>query len=108
MKIAANGLRINVRDRGRGEPSLVFLHYWGGSSRTWDEVIDQKERVIEDSLRGAAAAKHAWPTQAMLEDIRSGGTGDPAICFQALMRKSRAGGSPGEWPANVWQLIPGS
>ena len=191
MKIAANGIQINVRDRGRGEPNLVFLHYWGGSSRTWSEVIDQladqhrcmafdtrgwgesdapaqgygisdlandaqsvinalelkryvivghsmggktaqllasrrpaglvalvlvapsppsptvlpkeqreallhaydthesvahvrdhiltaapltdtqKERVIEDSLRGAPAAKQAWPTQAMLEDIRS-------------------------------------
>jgi 3-oxoadipate enol-lactonase len=31
----------------------------------------QKERVIEDSLRGAPAAKQAWPTDAMLEDIRS-------------------------------------
>ncbi len=191
MKIAANGIQINVRDRGRGEPNLVFLHYWGGSSRTWSEVIDQladqhrsiafdhrgwgesdapaqgygisdlandaqsvinaleltryvivghsmggktaqllasrrpaglaglvlvapsppsptvlpgdqrdallhaydsresvayvrdhiltalpltdvqKERVIEDSLRGAAAARQAWPTQAMFEDIRS-------------------------------------
>ena len=191
MKIAANGIQINLRDRGRGEPNLVFLHYWGGSSRTWDDVIDQladqhrsialdhrgwgesdapaqgygisdlandaqnvisalelkryvivghsmggktaqllasrrpaglaglvlvapsppgptvlpndqreallhaydsresiayvrdyiltalpltdaqKERVIEDSLRGAPAAKQAWPTQAMLEDIRA-------------------------------------
>jgi len=31
----------------------------------------QKERVVEDSLRGARAARRAWPTQAMLEDIRS-------------------------------------
>jgi pimeloyl-ACP methyl ester carboxylesterase len=31
----------------------------------------QKQRVIEDSLRGAPAAKQAWPNQAMLEDIRS-------------------------------------
>ena len=31
----------------------------------------QKERVIEDSLRGGAAAKHAWPNQIMLEDIRA-------------------------------------
>ena len=31
----------------------------------------QKERVVEDSLRGAPAARRAWPTQAMLEDIRS-------------------------------------
>jgi 3-oxoadipate enol-lactonase len=191
MKIAVNGIQINIRERGRGEPNLVLLHYWGGSSRTWEEVIEhladqhraialdhrgwgesdapargysiadlandaqavidalelkryvvvghsmggktaqllasrrpagllglvlvapsppsptvlpdeqreallhvydsresiayardhiitalplteaQKERVIEDSLRGAPAAKQAWPTQAMLEDIRS-------------------------------------
>ena len=191
MKIAANGIRINIRERGRGDPSLVFLHYWGGSSRTWEEVINalagqhrciaidhrgwgesdapaegysiadlandaqsvitalelrrylivghsmggkvaqllasrqpsglvglvlvapsppvptvlpeeqrqallhaydsresiayvrdhiltalplteaQRERVIEDSLRGSAAAKHTWPTRAMMEDIRS-------------------------------------
>jgi pimeloyl-ACP methyl ester carboxylesterase len=191
VRITANGIQINVLDRGRGEPNLVFLHYWGGSSRTWTEVIDQlatrhrsialdhrgwgesdapaqgygisdlakdaqgvitalklsrylivghsmggkvaqllasrrptglaglvlvapsppgptvlsdeqreallhaydsresvayvrdsiltalpltdvqKQRVMEDSLRGAPAAKRAWPTQAMLEDIRS-------------------------------------
>jgi pimeloyl-ACP methyl ester carboxylesterase len=39
MKIEANGIGINVRDQGHGEPSLVFLHYWGGSSRTWRDVI---------------------------------------------------------------------
>jgi len=190
MKIEANGIRINVRDQGRGSPALVFLHYWGGSCRTWEEVIArlpdyrsvaidhrgwgesdapsngyaiadladdaqaviaaldlqnyvlvghsmggktaqllasrrpsglvglvlvapsppsptilpeeqrdaqlhaydtpesvafvrdhiltartlsdaQKERVVEDSLRGARAAKLAWPTQAIQEDIRS-------------------------------------
>ena len=32
---------MNVRDQGQGEPALVFLHYWGGSSRTWDLVIDR-------------------------------------------------------------------
>jgi pimeloyl-ACP methyl ester carboxylesterase len=31
----------------------------------------QKERVIVDSLRGAPAAKRAWPTEALPEDIRS-------------------------------------
>ena len=39
MRISVNGIHINVRDRGTGEPSLVFLHYWGGSSRTWTEVV---------------------------------------------------------------------
>src|SRR6266478_4136923 len=40
MRIDVDGIQINVRDRGTGKPSLVFLHYWGGSSRTRTEVID--------------------------------------------------------------------
>lgn len=47
MKVKANGIEINVgvqgcaRDSARGNvnPTLVFLHYWGGSSRTWEQVI---------------------------------------------------------------------
>jgi len=39
MKIASNDVQIHVADQGSGNPALVFLHYWGGSSRTWDDVI---------------------------------------------------------------------
>jgi 3-oxoadipate enol-lactonase len=42
MKIDSNGVDIHVKELGFGhadKPALVFLHYWGGSSRTWDEVI---------------------------------------------------------------------
>jgi pimeloyl-ACP methyl ester carboxylesterase len=39
MNIASNGIRIHVDEQGRGDLSLVFLHYWGGSSRTWGRVI---------------------------------------------------------------------
>ncbi|MEX6507214.1 alpha/beta fold hydrolase [Jiella sp. M17.18] len=35
MKIASNGMSLHVDEQGAGELSLVFLHYWGGSSRTW-------------------------------------------------------------------------
>jgi pimeloyl-ACP methyl ester carboxylesterase len=38
MKVASNGLKLHVEERGAGELSLVFLHYWGGSSRTWKHV----------------------------------------------------------------------
>lgn len=30
-----NDVDLNVIDTGSGAPALVFLHYWGGSSRTW-------------------------------------------------------------------------
>jgi pimeloyl-ACP methyl ester carboxylesterase len=38
MKVAANGLTLHVEEQGNGDLSLVFLHYWGGSSRTWRHV----------------------------------------------------------------------
>jgi pimeloyl-ACP methyl ester carboxylesterase len=40
MKIASNGIRIHVEERGSGDLPLVFLHYWGGSSRTWRHVTE--------------------------------------------------------------------
>lgn len=38
MKIATNGVNIHVEEQGSGNPSLMFLHYYGGSSRTWYHV----------------------------------------------------------------------
>lgn len=32
---------LQVIDRGRGAPTLVFLHYFAGSSASWDGVIDR-------------------------------------------------------------------
>lgn len=39
MKIATNGIAIHVEEQGAGAPSLVFLHYYGGSSRSWKHVV---------------------------------------------------------------------
>ena len=44
MKIASNGLAIHVEELGDGDLSLVFLHYWGGSSRTWKHVTARLAR----------------------------------------------------------------
>lgn len=32
---------IEVRRRGGGGPTLVFVHYWGGSAGTWDAVVER-------------------------------------------------------------------
>jgi pimeloyl-ACP methyl ester carboxylesterase len=37
--IKTTGATIQVEMAGAGDPALAFLHYWGGSSRTWQEVI---------------------------------------------------------------------
>ena len=56
MRISANGITINADVRGLAEPALVFLHYWGGSSRTWDRVIrhlDGNHRTVALDSRGS-------------------------------------------------------
>ena len=40
-RIRVNGIELAMRDQGSGSPALVFLHYWGGSSRTWHMVTGQ-------------------------------------------------------------------
>jgi pimeloyl-ACP methyl ester carboxylesterase len=42
--INTNGAAIQVAEVGDGDPALVFLHYWGGSSRTWHDLIDRLGR----------------------------------------------------------------
>ena len=55
-KPRVNGIHLNVRDQGRGEPSLLFLHYWGWSSRTWDLVIDR----LKNDFRCIAYDHRGW------------------------------------------------
>jgi pimeloyl-ACP methyl ester carboxylesterase len=38
MKVISNGITLHVEQEGMGDPALVFLHYYGGSSRTWAHV----------------------------------------------------------------------
>ncbi len=56
MKIASNGIALHVEDRGSGAPSLVFLHYWGGSSRTWRHVAD----LLSAEFRTVAVDQRGW------------------------------------------------
>jgi pimeloyl-ACP methyl ester carboxylesterase len=48
-------LEICAEERGEGSPALVFIHYWGGSRRTWSAVIERlrhRFRCIAVDLRG--------------------------------------------------------
>ena len=56
MKIASNGIRIHAEEQGRGDLSLVFLHYWGGSSRTWRKLI----AALPNSLHTVAIDHRGW------------------------------------------------
>ncbi|MBC6436317.1 alpha/beta hydrolase [Nostoc sp. HG1] len=37
--------QLNVLEQGEGSPSLVFLHYFAGSSESWSEVIIQLQKT---------------------------------------------------------------
>ena len=75
MLISIGETRLNVLDTGAGESALVFLHYWGGSARTWRSVID----VLQGSYRCIAYDQRGWgcsdaPASGYeLEDLASDG-----------------------------------
>lgn len=56
MKIVSNGIALHVEQRGAGSPALVFLHYWGGSSRTWRHVID----ALAPEFRTVTIDQRGW------------------------------------------------
>jgi len=56
MKIGSNGVELHVEQRGSGAPALVFLHYWGGSSRTWRYVVE----ALESDFRTIAIDQRGW------------------------------------------------
>jgi pimeloyl-ACP methyl ester carboxylesterase len=49
-------IAINVEDSGTGDPTLVFLHYWGGTSRTWFSVISD----LKPDYRCVAYDSRGW------------------------------------------------
>jgi pimeloyl-ACP methyl ester carboxylesterase len=53
MKV--QGLSIHVEQHGSTAPAIIFLHYWGGTSRAWSRVAAQlqgKFRTIAYDARG--------------------------------------------------------
>lgn len=38
MQRQVQGINLHVEEQGSGQPAIVFLHYWGGTSRTWSQV----------------------------------------------------------------------
>jgi pimeloyl-ACP methyl ester carboxylesterase len=82
MKIKIGTLSLNVLESGAGEPTLLFLHYWGGSARTWNRVIEQ----LCSTFRCIAYDQRGWgesdaPTDGYtISDL----AGDPAALVRAL------------------------
>ncbi len=55
MRYTDDGLELSYSDTRNGKKTLIFLHYFGGSSRTWQPVIERlgaEFRCIALDLRG--------------------------------------------------------
>ena len=63
MKRKVNGVQLNVQQEGQGEPCLLLLHYWGGSSRTWEPVINR----LKTDFRCVAYDQRGWGESDKLE-----------------------------------------
>lgn len=64
MRLKINGTPLNVFEAGvenynKTRPTLVFLHYFGGSTRAWTEVVEQLAddyHCVAPDLRGFGAS----------------------------------------------------
>jgi pimeloyl-ACP methyl ester carboxylesterase len=56
MQLKAGQLSFNVSETASGEPALLFLHYWGGSARTWNAVTSQ----LSADLRCITYDQRGW------------------------------------------------
>ena len=56
MMLVANGVELHVEQRGAGAPAMIFLHYWGGSSRTWRHVVDR----VAPEFRTVTVDQRGW------------------------------------------------
>ena len=61
--IQTRGARIAYVDRGSGKIAYLFLHYWGGSSRTWEQVI----AMLEPDVRCVALDQRGWGRSSALD-----------------------------------------
>jgi len=75
--INTNGAAIRVEESGAGEPALIFLHYWGGSSRTWRIVIDRlgvwcRSIILDQRGWGASIATDGrYDLSVMADDVEA-------------------------------------
>jgi len=73
--IHIDGINFRVYDSEEGNPVLFFIHYWGGSSQTWNLVLAELTahfRCITMDLRGwGESDKHAteYSLEAQADDV---------------------------------------
>jgi len=92
MKISSNGVQLNVSEQGKGGIALVFLHYWGGSARTWNPVANlfcREFRSIAIDLRGWGESEKpasGYSVRNQADDVEGGTSLSDIRWAQKLLR----------------------
>jgi pimeloyl-ACP methyl ester carboxylesterase len=74
--VNTNGAAIQISDRGQREPALFLLHYWRGSFRSWQGVMDRlSDRALRRArparLGGSVVADGRYDLAAMADDAEA-------------------------------------
>lgn len=56
MFYTVNNVKLFVKDEGQGDPVLLFLNFWGGSTETWNGVTEK----LKDSFRCITYDHRGW------------------------------------------------
>ena len=74
MKVLIGGISLEVQEQGAGDISLVFLHYWGGTHRTWNKVtaeLQSSYRTVTYDMRGwgeSGASSNGYSIAALADE----------------------------------------
>ena len=77
IAIAPDGVHVQYRVYGSGEPALVFIHGWSGDSNYWREQVplfEQKHLVVTVDLAGhggSSANRTDWSIARFGQDVAS-------------------------------------
>ncbi len=70
-RVPVSGGSVDVRTGGRSGTTLVFVHYWGGSADTWNDVLahlPSEQRTVRFDQRGWGGSR-ALPGPYHLEQL---------------------------------------
>jgi hypothetical protein len=73
MQLKVGNLSFNVLESGSGEPALLFLHYWGGSARTWNALTSELSSHSDAPQQGYSIRDLALDANASLKPCISVG-----------------------------------
>lgn len=77
MKALIGNVSLEVEQRGEGDLTLVFLHYWGGTHRTWNKVataLESTYSTITYDMRGwgkSGAAADGYSITALADEAQA-------------------------------------